>query len=198
MTGVPPQGPICLTPSKTMLMEMAGRPTGQYLRTLPSPIPLLTHLPLTPPPPTLTPACIPLGMHTIPSLLPRPPCPLFSQPPSPHTHFPTALPPFFPLPPHLFPGPAANSVGHHMGSAPTRSLLRVLFLTGELDDNLANLLTTQLLFLAAQDQERDILLCINSPGGSASAGLAERSGGLGGAPCAVRVLCGKSAVFHHR
>ena len=48
MTGVPPQGPICLTPSKTMLMEMAGRPTRQYFCTLPSPIPLLTHLPLIP------------------------------------------------------------------------------------------------------------------------------------------------------
>eukprot|EP00667_Euglena_gracilis_P013323 EG_transcript_13736 len=48
---------------------------------------------------------------------------------------------------------------------------RVLFLTGELDDQMGNLIATQLLYLAAENAERDVLLCINSTGGSATAGL---------------------------
>jgi ATP-dependent Clp protease protease subunit len=49
---------------------------------------------------------------------------------------------------------------------------RIVFLGTEIDDHVANLLTAQLLFLEAQDPERDISLYINSPGGSAYAGMA--------------------------
>ena len=43
---------------------------------------------------------------------------------------------------------------------------RIIFVGGEIDDGLANLVTAQLLFLDSEDAERDIWLYINSPGGS--------------------------------
>ncbi|MFD2618562.1 ATP-dependent Clp endopeptidase proteolytic subunit ClpP [Terrilactibacillus laevilacticus] len=49
---------------------------------------------------------------------------------------------------------------------------RVVFLGSEIDDHLANALVAQLLFLAAEDPEKDISLYINSPGGSTTAGFA--------------------------
>src|SRR5574344_67985 len=49
---------------------------------------------------------------------------------------------------------------------------RVIFLTGEVEDNMANLIVAQMLFLEAQDPDKDIHLYINSPGGSVTAGLA--------------------------
>ncbi len=49
---------------------------------------------------------------------------------------------------------------------------RVIFLSGEVEDNMANLIVAQLLFLEAEDATKDIHLYINSPGGSVSAGLA--------------------------
>ncbi len=49
---------------------------------------------------------------------------------------------------------------------------RVVFLGSEIDDNVANLVIAQLLFLEAEDPEKDIHLYINSPGGSISAGMA--------------------------
>ncbi len=49
---------------------------------------------------------------------------------------------------------------------------RVIFLTGEVEDHMANLIVAQLLFLEAENPEKDIHLYINSPGGSVSAGLA--------------------------
>jgi ATP-dependent Clp protease protease subunit len=48
----------------------------------------------------------------------------------------------------------------------------IIFIGTPIDDNVANLITAQLLFLEAEDPERDISLYINSPGGSISAGLA--------------------------
>ncbi len=48
----------------------------------------------------------------------------------------------------------------------------IIFIGTPIDDNVANLVTAQLLFLEAEDPERDISLYINSPGGSSSAGLA--------------------------
>ena len=48
---------------------------------------------------------------------------------------------------------------------------RVVFLTGGIDDEVANLLVAQLLFLSNEDPKADINLYINSPGGSVSAGL---------------------------
>ncbi len=49
---------------------------------------------------------------------------------------------------------------------------RIIFLGTPVDDNIANLVIAQLLFLQADDPERDIYLYINSPGGSVTAGLA--------------------------
>ncbi len=49
---------------------------------------------------------------------------------------------------------------------------RIIMLSGEVTDDLANSIISQLLFLDAQDSEKDIYLYINSPGGSVSAGLA--------------------------
>ncbi len=48
----------------------------------------------------------------------------------------------------------------------------IIFLGTPIDDNVANLVIAQILFLAAEDPERDISLYINSPGGSITAGLA--------------------------
>lgn len=49
---------------------------------------------------------------------------------------------------------------------------RIIFLGDEIDDHVANLIVAQLLFLDAEDSEKDINLYINSPGGSVTAGLA--------------------------
>src|SRR3954447_11493103 len=49
---------------------------------------------------------------------------------------------------------------------------RIVFLGQEVEDGIANVITAQLLFLEAEDPERDISLYINSPGGSAYAGMA--------------------------
>ena len=49
---------------------------------------------------------------------------------------------------------------------------RVIFLGTEVDDDVANVIIAQLLFLDSEDNDKDIMLYINSPGGSVSAGLA--------------------------
>lgn len=48
---------------------------------------------------------------------------------------------------------------------------RIIFLGMQVDDNIANIITAQLLFLESTDPKKDILLYINSPGGSVYAGL---------------------------
>ncbi|WP_296398840.1 ATP-dependent Clp endopeptidase proteolytic subunit ClpP [Acidaminococcus timonensis] len=49
---------------------------------------------------------------------------------------------------------------------------RIIFVTGEIEDHMANLIIAQLLFLESEDPDKDVHLYINSPGGSVSAGLA--------------------------
>ncbi|NBJ14306.1 MAG: ATP-dependent Clp endopeptidase proteolytic subunit ClpP [Dehalobacter sp. 4CP] len=49
---------------------------------------------------------------------------------------------------------------------------RIIFLGGAIDDNVANVVVAQLLFLEAEDPEKDVFLYINSPGGSITAGMA--------------------------
>lgn len=49
---------------------------------------------------------------------------------------------------------------------------RIIMLTGPVEDNMANSVIAQLLFLDAQDNTKDIYLYVNTPGGSVSAGLA--------------------------
>lgn len=49
---------------------------------------------------------------------------------------------------------------------------RIIFLSEEIDDHIASLVVAQLLFLEAEDPEKDICIYINSPGGSVTAGMA--------------------------
>lgn len=49
---------------------------------------------------------------------------------------------------------------------------RIIFLNGQVEDNMANLIVAQLLFLEAEDPTKDIHLYINSPGGVITAGMA--------------------------
>jgi ATP-dependent Clp protease protease subunit len=49
---------------------------------------------------------------------------------------------------------------------------RIIFLNGEIDENLASLIVAQLIFLEAENDEKDIKIYINSPGGSVTAGFA--------------------------
>lgn len=49
---------------------------------------------------------------------------------------------------------------------------RIIFLGGPIDDNVANVVVAQLLFLESEDPDKDIYLYINSPGGVVTAGLA--------------------------
>ena len=49
---------------------------------------------------------------------------------------------------------------------------RIIFLSSQVDDQVANLIIAQMLFLEAEDSEKDIYLYINSPGGVVTAGLA--------------------------
>ena len=49
---------------------------------------------------------------------------------------------------------------------------RIIFLSGEINDAVANTVVAQLIYLEAKDPSKDIHLYINSPGGSVSAGLA--------------------------
>lgn len=49
---------------------------------------------------------------------------------------------------------------------------RIIFLGNAIDDNVANLVIAQMLFLEAEDPDKDIFLYINSPGGSVTAGMA--------------------------
>ncbi|CAM3933787.1 ATP-dependent Clp endopeptidase proteolytic subunit ClpP [Pseudoalteromonas byunsanensis] len=48
---------------------------------------------------------------------------------------------------------------------------RIIFLTGQVEDHMANLIVAQLLFLESESPEKDIFLYINSPGGSVTAGM---------------------------
>jgi ATP-dependent Clp protease protease subunit len=49
---------------------------------------------------------------------------------------------------------------------------RIIFIGSPIDDNIANLVIAQMLFLEAEDPEKDIFVYINSPGGSVTAGMA--------------------------
>ncbi|QOL27276.1 ATP-dependent Clp endopeptidase proteolytic subunit ClpP [Thalassotalea sp. LPB0316] len=49
---------------------------------------------------------------------------------------------------------------------------RVIFLCGQVEDHMANLIVAQMLFLESENPEKDIYLYINSPGGSVTAGMA--------------------------
>jgi ATP-dependent Clp protease protease subunit len=65
---------------------------------------------------------------------------------------------------------------------------RIIFVSGEIYDEMANIIVGQLLFLASQDPEAEIKMYINSPGGSVSAGLAIYDT-MNHIPCAVHTIC---------
>ena len=49
---------------------------------------------------------------------------------------------------------------------------RIIFVTGEVEDHMASLITAQLLFLESENPKKDIYMYINSPGGVVTAGMA--------------------------
>ena len=49
---------------------------------------------------------------------------------------------------------------------------RIIFLSGEINDAVADVVVAQMIFLEAEDPEKDIFMYINSPGGSVTAGMA--------------------------
>jgi len=65
---------------------------------------------------------------------------------------------------------------------------RILILSGQVNDEMANVLIAQMLYLANQDGEKDITIYINSPGGSVSAGLAIYDS-MQFVPCDVNTVC---------
>ena len=77
------------------------------------------------------------------------------------------------MPPALFPT-AAGPNGSDPQSEVFNRLLqsRIVFLGTEVNDHIANLITAQLLYLESEDENKDIWLYINSPGGSVTAGMA--------------------------
>lgn len=82
-----------------------------------------------------------------------------------------------------------NGNGERSYDIYSRLLLdRIVFLGSELDDDVANLIVAQLLFLASQDPEKDISFYINSPGGVVTAGLAIFDT-MRFIPCDVRTYC---------
>jgi ATP-dependent Clp protease, protease subunit len=101
----------------------------------------------------------------------RPPAPLPYPPEPPRRPGP---PQAQPLPP-LIGGAVLHAAAPLTGTDPVLDKLleeRIVFLGREVDDEIANRISAQLLLLAAQDPDRDITMYINSPGGSVTAGMA--------------------------
>ncbi|MCL2177355.1 MAG: ATP-dependent Clp endopeptidase proteolytic subunit ClpP [Firmicutes bacterium] len=65
---------------------------------------------------------------------------------------------------------------------------RIIFLTGEIDDRMANLIIAQLLYLERKDADKDISLYINSPGGSVSAAFAIYDT-MNHVKCDIKTIC---------
>lgn len=71
--------------------------------------------------------------------------------------------------PYRYPG---DSFNQWISIYERLSLERIIFLSGEVTDGLANSIIARLLYMDAEDQNKEIFIYINSPGGSVSAGLA--------------------------
>src|ERR1700732_1765903 len=70
---------------------------------------------------------------------------------------------------------------------------RIIFLGGPIDDNLANLVIAQLLFLQKEEPDKDIDMYCNSPGGSVTAGLAVYDAMRFIKPDVATICCGLAA-----
>jgi ATP-dependent Clp protease protease subunit len=91
-----------------------------------------------------------------------------------------------PLPPMVMP-----MISTAKGNIDVMSRLlqdRILILSGPVNDEMANVLIAQMLYLANQDAEKDITIYINSPGGSVSAGMAIYDS-MQFVPCDVNTVC---------
>ncbi len=75
-----------------------------------------------------------------------------------------------PVPPALLQGPGIGDPQNEVYNRLLRN--RIVFLGTDVNDNVANLLIAQLLYLEGEDEESDVWLYINSPGGSVTAGMA--------------------------
>lgn len=105
---------------------------------------------------------------------PQPPAPQPQEPPK--------------KPPPVIPLPTVGDGKDQMDVISRLLKNRILMLGSEVNDEVANVLVAQLLYLANQDPEADITLYINSPGGSVSAGLAIYDT-MQFVPCDVRTVC---------
>ncbi|MEJ7844803.1 MAG: ATP-dependent Clp protease proteolytic subunit [Acidimicrobiales bacterium] len=74
------------------------------------------------------------------------------------------------VPPALLQGPGIGDPQNEVYNRLLRN--RIVFLGTDVNDNVANLLIAQLLYLEGEDEEADVWLYINSPGGSVTAGMA--------------------------
>lgn len=70
---------------------------------------------------------------------------------------------------------------------------RIIFLTGEVNDQMANIIVSQLLFLEKEDPEQDIKIYINSPGGSITSGMAIYDT-MNYVKCDIQTICIGSAA----
>ena len=71
----------------------------------------------------------------------------------------------------------------------------IIFIGTPIDDTIANLVIAQLLFLEAEDPEKDIQLYINSPGGSITAGMAIYDTMQFVRPDVMTICCGQAAIM---
>lgn len=72
---------------------------------------------------------------------------------------------------------------------------RIIFLTGEVNDEVSSLVCAQLLFLESENPKKDIFFYINSPGGSVTSGMAMYDT-MQYISCDVNTMCIGSGLFH--
>lgn len=114
---------------------------------------------------------------------------LFSEPPGPQTPPPSPPPePTKPPPPPVIMPTVTGSDGKQIDVLSRLLKDRILLLGQEVNDEVANVLVAQMLYLANEDPGTDITLYINSPGGSVSAGMAIYDT-MQFIPCDVSTVC---------
>lgn len=117
-----------------------------------------------------------MSARMVPEPSPQPPQP--ADPPKPDS--PTTVPPPVPM--------VAVGDNSQMDIYSRLAKDRILLLGRAVDDEVANSLVAQMLFLASEDPDKDITIYINSPGGSVSAGLAIYDT-MQFIPCDVQTIC---------